>query len=97
MDDDQDIVAEAEAMLKENPERDQSVAMPYVPPSTTVIRTKADGWYYVTDAWHEAIELVDDSEKDGFVMFTVVGNEATQVAIRASQITAIVDLTPVSE
>lgn len=87
------IVAEAiEAM------QDATVAMPYVPPSNTVVRTRYDGWYYVEEPYaaitkrvQEVLEVIDGP---AFLEFSVVGNEATKVCVRFDTITAIIDLTP---
>jgi hypothetical protein len=87
---DEAVVAEAVESMK-----DVTTIGTYVPPSTTVIRTKQDGWYYLPITFREAVELVTSA--DTWAEFETVGNEATRVTIRTSEITAVVDLTPVAE
>lgn len=80
-----------------NPE--QTMVGRYEPPSTTVVRTKTDGWYYVPITFEEVLDLLQDAAQTSadLLIFDVVGNEATKVAIRPEEITAIVDLTPYPE
>ena len=63
----------------------------WVPPSTTVIRTQYDGWYYIPDSFDDALELIDMAED--WIVFPVVGNEATKIMLRKDNITAVIDLT----
>lgn len=100
MDDDHGIVEDAEAILKDaTPEQTMTMASTYAPPSTTVIRTQYDGWYYVDMTFDEAINVIETAMRDSgdrtFVIFNkVVGNEATRVCLDLATITAIIDLTP---
>lgn len=69
----------------------QAQVSQWVPPSTTVIHTQFNGWYYVPDSFDDALELIDLAED--WIVFPVVGNEATKIMLRKDNITAVIDLT----
>ena len=81
---------------------DNAVVERWKPPSNTVVTTMGGGYYYVVPSFDQVVaEFMAATQRDGhtpeFATFETAGGENRRVFLLASQITAIMDISPREE